>query len=317
VNDGVQFNGTSYISTQAGSGQEPDTSGAFWDVLAQIGATGATGATGPAGPTGAAGAAGPQGATGATGPQGATGAVGPAGPTGSAGAAGPQGATGAIGPAGPTGAAGAAGPQGPTGATGPQGATGATGSAGATGPQGPAGPAGPSTFSAITSSTNTSAAMVVGTGASLSASGAGTINATGLSGPFGIPVSGLAAGSSTIASTTYGDLGDGSNLPAVAVTVSGSTALVTVTAMMSSDTAGAGCVMGFAINGVNPAADSQVVSFSNNSGLLGSTGQKAQMSATYLVAGLTAGSNTFSAKYHTLTGGTCTFLNRGIIAIPY
>jgi hypothetical protein len=50
-----------------------------------------------------------------------------------------------------------------------------TGDLGATGPTGPTGP---STFSAITSSTNTTAAMVVGTGASLTTSGSGTISAT-------------------------------------------------------------------------------------------------------------------------------------------
>ena len=65
-NDGVQYNGTSYISLQASNANhQPDTSPTFWDVLAQkgaMGATGATGATGPAGPQG------PQGATGATGP---------------------------------------------------------------------------------------------------------------------------------------------------------------------------------------------------------------------------------------------------------
>lgn len=55
-------------------------------------------------------------------------------------------------------------------------------------------PSGPSTFSAITSSTNTSAAMVVGSGASLSVSGTGTIAATSLVGPFGIPVAGILCG---------------------------------------------------------------------------------------------------------------------------
>jgi len=78
VNDAVAYNGSSYISIQAGSNQTPTTSPTFWVLLAQVGSTGATGATGAsgsAGPTGAAGSAGAQGATGATG------AIGPAGLT--------------------------------------------------------------------------------------------------------------------------------------------------------------------------------------------------------------------------------------------
>ena len=181
MNDAVAYNGSSYISIQAGTNQEPDTSAVFWSLLAQVGATGATGATG---------AAGSQGATGATGP------TGPQGPTGPFGATGPQGAAGATGPAGPPGLnfqgtwnstasyavndevlysgssyiciqagsnqepdvspsfwtllaqvgaqgpAGPAGPQGPIGATGATGPEGATGATGATGPQGPAGATG-------------------------------------------------------------------------------------------------------------------------------------------------------------------------------
>jgi hypothetical protein len=39
----VQFNGSSYISIQAGTGHSPDTSPTFWSVLAQVGATGSNG----------------------------------------------------------------------------------------------------------------------------------------------------------------------------------------------------------------------------------------------------------------------------------
>ncbi len=46
------------------------------------------------------------------------------------------------------------------------------------------------------------------------------------------------------------------------------------------------------------------------------TGSSAvQGSATFFVTGLTAGSNTFTAKYR-VTGGTGTYLNRTIIVIP-
>ena len=40
LNDAVQFNGSSYISLQAGTGHEPDTSPTFWSLLAQMGAPG-------------------------------------------------------------------------------------------------------------------------------------------------------------------------------------------------------------------------------------------------------------------------------------
>ena len=43
-NDAVQYNGSSYISIQAGTNHTPDVSPTFWSLLAQTGATGATGA---------------------------------------------------------------------------------------------------------------------------------------------------------------------------------------------------------------------------------------------------------------------------------
>ncbi len=43
LNDAVQFGGASYISIQAGTGNQPDTSPTFWSLLAQVGATGPTG----------------------------------------------------------------------------------------------------------------------------------------------------------------------------------------------------------------------------------------------------------------------------------
>jgi hypothetical protein len=201
LNDAVQFNGTSYISTQAGNlNHEPDTSPTFWNTLAQQGATGATGSTGPTGPTGATGAAG---ATGATGPTGATGATGPAGPVGPVG---PQGLTwqgtwsnattyalndavqfngtsyistqagnlnhepdtsptfwNTLAQEGATGATGSTGPAGPTGATGAAGATGATGATGPTGPTGPQGLTWQGTWSNATTYAHNDAVQFNGT----------------------------------------------------------------------------------------------------------------------------------------------------------
>jgi len=82
-NDGVSYNGSSYIAlNNVTSSTPPPSDPTNWGVLAQAGAPGATG---PQGPTGATG---PQGPTGNTGPQGATGAQGPTGNTGPQGPAG-------------------------------------------------------------------------------------------------------------------------------------------------------------------------------------------------------------------------------------
>jgi hypothetical protein len=76
LNDMVTYNGSSYVSVQAGNiGNAPNSSSAWW-MLFPAGPAGNTGATGPQGAAGA---------TGATGPQGATGPVGPQGPQGPAG----------------------------------------------------------------------------------------------------------------------------------------------------------------------------------------------------------------------------------------
>ena len=42
LNDAVEFDGSSYISIQAGTGNQPDTSPTFWDLMAQKGTTPAT-----------------------------------------------------------------------------------------------------------------------------------------------------------------------------------------------------------------------------------------------------------------------------------
>ena len=68
----VAYNGSSYISIQAGSNQEPDASASFWSLLSQAGVpgpagpAGVPGSTGPAGPPGEAGPAGPAGEPGST-----------------------------------------------------------------------------------------------------------------------------------------------------------------------------------------------------------------------------------------------------------
>ena len=186
VNDAVVYNGSSYISIQAGSNQEPDTSSSYWTLLAQSGAAGATGPQGPQGTTGATGATGP------TGPQGSTGLTGATGPQG------PQGTTGATGPTGPPGPQGLTGL---TGATGPQGPTGPTGATGPQGPQGATGPAGPSTVSYTSNGSTINLLQKLTTVSSASrAADATTSDLTGLTGI----ASSTAAADATVLVSVYG-----------------------------------------------------------------------------------------------------------------
>src|SRR6202030_3101260 len=135
VNDAVSFNGSSYISIQAGTNNQPDTIPLFWNPWAQAGADGKTVLNGIIDPTSAVGVDGDfyinTTSTTIFGPKVAgnwpagISLIGPQGPQGQAGATGPTGAAGPPGPQGPTGAPGATGATGATGAQGPTGATGA------------------------------------------------------------------------------------------------------------------------------------------------------------------------------------------------
>ncbi len=108
--DGVSFGGSSYICLQANNtGNQPDSSPAFWDLVAQKGDKGDQGNTGPKGDPGTPGATGPKGDSG---PQGPAGPQGPQGVPGVTGNTGPQGSTGPQGPVGPQGPAGANGKSG-------------------------------------------------------------------------------------------------------------------------------------------------------------------------------------------------------------
>jgi hypothetical protein len=99
--------------------------------------------------------------------------------------------------------------------------------------------------------------------------------------------------------------------PAVTLTT-GTKALVILTAQMYNYTDDRGSLMGFEISGATTtaASDARVVQFYNGS----ANHDAPQMSAVYLMT-VTAGSNTFTAKY--LAGGASTaqFMNRSITVI--
>ena len=90
-------------------------------------------------------------------------------------------------------------------------------------------------------------------------------------------------------------------------------ALVIVTASETNAGSSGGAFMGFAVSGATTvaASDTQAFSFVNG----GNQAQTVQASGTFYVSGLTAGSNTFTAKYRG-TVGTATFVNRSITVVP-
>jgi len=89
------------------------------------------------------------------------------------------------------------------------------------------------------------------------------------------------------------------------------TAVVTLTALEGASVTGDSCYMSFAVTGATTiaAADAQ--------SLVETSGQQ-QASATFVVTGLNAGSNTFTAKFSSnAAANTCHFANRALIVTPY
>ncbi|HYY64340.1 MAG TPA: hypothetical protein VE688_06990 [Gaiellaceae bacterium] len=120
------------------------------------------------------------------------------------------------------------------------------------------------------------------------------------------------ATSQTTTSTTYTDLTTAGPAATVTIPASGN-ALVIVTSSETNSGSSGGAFMSYAVSGATTvaAADARAFSFVNG----GNQAQTVQGSATFYVTGLTAGSNTFTAKYRA-TVGTATFANRSITVIP-
>jgi len=130
-----------------------------------------------------------------------------------------------------------------------------------------------------------------------------------ISGGVGLTSSGATvATTQTTTSTSYTDLATSG--PAVTLTT-GTTAYVIVTTYSYNATSGTATYMSFAVSGATTIAAGDATAVS----LLGmkTGGQEWSNSAVYPVT-LTAGSNTFTAKYKT-SSGTGTFGNRSIIVI--
>lgn len=152
----------------------------------------------------------------------------------------------------------------------------------------------------------TAAKLNAGTAAGVATTAGGIFVATGTNTiAERVPATAYVATSETETNTSYDDMATAG--PAVTVTT-GTKAIVVITALLynsgSNDS-----FMSFAISGSSSVAADSKFSLTNN----GTSG--IQASATYLVTGLTAGSNTFTAKY-AVGAGTGTFARRHITVIP-
>jgi hypothetical protein len=134
--------------------------------------------------------------------------------------------------------------------------------------------------------------------------------AKGATGPLGTAgtVAAAVVTTETTTSTTYTDLATVGPAVTLVVPASGRV-IVTVTGGMLNSTGSNPGYMAFAMSGANTSTGNDSTALN----LLGNGFQKA--SASFVLSGLTPGSTTFTAKYRT-TGGTETFQNRSIWAIP-
>jgi hypothetical protein len=115
----------------------------------------------------------------------------------------------------------------------------------------------------------------------------------------------------TRTNTSYGALATAG--PSVTVTLpTGSTrALVSVTSGIQGSTGSVSCYMSFLVNGAGTLAamDARALILVSNN--------LQQSSASFVVTGLSAGSNTFTAQYRgSSASADCTYSNRSIWAIP-
>lgn len=136
-----------------------------------------------------------------------------------------------------------------------------------------------------------------------------TVDPNSLFAPLAISVASVNASEST-ASSSFTDLTTAG--PAVTLTTDVA-AEVTVSALLLNGTANGEARMAFAVSGATTHAASAV------EGLLArsdSAGQQFVLSRVFVVTGLTAGSNTFTAKYATNGTGTATFNQRQITVRP-
>jgi hypothetical protein len=124
------------------------------------------------------------------------------------------------------------------------------------------------------------------------------------------PVSAFTADQGTTTSLTYTATLSGSPGTNPSVTlVTGTTALVSIRSLVDQNTVGSYAIVSVAVSGAG------TVAASNNNSLYFSKSSNASINAgtTFVITGLTAGTNTFTLQYKADVSGTATFLARGII----
>jgi hypothetical protein len=131
--------------------------------------------------------------------------------------------------------------------------------------------------------------------------------------PGGFPASATAtvATSQSTSTLTFTDLTTAG--PAVTVTT-GTKALVIVGAYLYNTSSGGGGDMGYAVSGATTVAATQTTSLETE-GISASSFPIFAASRASFLTGLTAGSNTFTAKYRAIVAGACNFRDRQIIVI--
>jgi len=121
----------------------------------------------------------------------------------------------------------------------------------------------------------------------------------------------VATAQSTSTTASYGDLTTVG--PTLSSLTTGTKSILFLAAQIENSTAGAGGYMGFNVSGASTIAASDDRSLRVISG---SAGERNRVSCVVFQTGLTGGSNTFTAKYTTPTGGTATFQYREMSVIP-
>lgn len=117
----------------------------------------------------------------------------------------------------------------------------------------------------------------------------------------------------TRTSTSFGDLTTVG--PAITI-VTGSNALILFGATLGNSTVNDGAVMSFQVSGATTISVATITGQVNLAHLSNPASAGHEGSAAMVVSGLTAGSNTFTAKYRADIGGTAFFLRRWIIGFP-
>ncbi|WP_326564563.1 hypothetical protein [Micromonospora peucetia] len=126
-----------------------------------------------------------------------------------------------------------------------------------------------------------------------------------------------AVGSATIntqETTTSGSYTDLATVGPTVTLTTGTNVIVILTACLFNSVAGSTAQMGFQVSGATSVAPSLNQSLIYESS---ASADISQMSVVVPVGGLTAGTNTFTAKYRADPSGTATFLRRSLLVLPF